>query len=261
MKSYLLLETMKKAAILVAAALVRLLSLLSPLRPLSSPPLVSQFLRRTSWESNGYADSLFFFFCFLQNGSAGFLSFCFFLWLRLVSSDFEMKENSQWRCRLSTIFSPVSFFFCGDKDKSSANLRFSSTLLSLSLCNFFFLIDALWFALIVYSLFGSVFWFNFSPLVLGFLLPFIEKLALQPVLSLQDCVMESTTEIMGKRRGPRSDLLQIICSPAKSGAPLLNRDRKDARLFLSNGAVLAEKREFSIWPLNFGNSAIGPLSN
>jgi len=30
--------------------------------PLSSPPLISQFLRWTSWESNGYADSLFFLY-------------------------------------------------------------------------------------------------------------------------------------------------------------------------------------------------------
>jgi len=35
---------------------------------------------------------------------------------------------------------------------------------------------------------------------------------------------------VGERRGPRSDLLQIISSPAESEAPLLKRDGEDAWL-------------------------------
>ena len=58
--AHLLLEMAKMAATLVAT-FVQLLSFLSPLCPLSSLLLISQFLRWTSWEGNGYAGFLWVF--------------------------------------------------------------------------------------------------------------------------------------------------------------------------------------------------------
>ena len=58
--AHLLLEMVKMAAMLVAT-FVRLLSFLSLLCPLSSLLLISQFLRWTSWEGNGYAGFLWVF--------------------------------------------------------------------------------------------------------------------------------------------------------------------------------------------------------
>ncbi|KAI5559922.1 hypothetical protein BDE02_16G010600 [Populus trichocarpa] len=55
----------------------------------------------------------------------------------------------------------------------------------------------------------------------------------QLLASNQSCLYRTVIfpdEIVGERRGPRSDLLQIISSPAESGAPLLKRDGEDARL-------------------------------
>jgi hypothetical protein len=59
--AHLLLELTKKAATLVAATLVRRLSSLYPLCPLSSFLLISQFLRWRSWESNRYVWFLWIF--------------------------------------------------------------------------------------------------------------------------------------------------------------------------------------------------------
>jgi len=70
----------------------------------------------------------------------------------------------------------------------------------------------------------------FLPILLWFSAPFIET---QLLASNQSCLYRTVIfpdKIVGERRGPRSDLLQIISSPAESGAPLLKRDGEDARL-------------------------------
>jgi len=59
---------------------------------------------------------------------------------------------------------------------------------------------------------------------------------------------------VGERRGPRSDLLQIISSPAESGAPLLKRDREDARL-LATVPFRQKMRIFNLTPAS-GNLTI-----
>ncbi|KAJ6925615.1 hypothetical protein NC651_010114 [Populus alba x Populus x berolinensis] len=55
-----------------------------------------------------------------------------------------------------------------------------------------------------------------------------------------DCVYASTTEIMGKRRGPRSDLLRIISSPVESGASLLKREWRRRTTVSRNGPIHLE---------------------
>jgi len=59
---------------------------------------------------------------------------------------------------------------------------------------------------------------------------------------------------MGERRGPRSDLLQIISSSAESGAPLLKRDGEDARL-LATVLFRQKMRIFNLTPAS-GNLTI-----
>jgi hypothetical protein len=74
----------------------------------------------------------------------------------------------------------------------------------------------------------------------------------------QSCLcrtVSSTNEIVGKGRGPRLDLLQIFRSLVESGW------RRSHGSPTSNGDVSAKRHIFTFWPLNFGNSAIGPLSN
>jgi len=110
------------------------------------------------------------------------------------------------------------------------------------------------FGLVVFSLLCFFFWVNcsvfmgfllpsgavgcsisgfllfFLPLLLWFSTPFIET---QLLASNQSCLYRTVIfpdKIVGKRHGPRSDLLQIISSPTESGAPLLKRDGEDARL-------------------------------
>jgi hypothetical protein len=164
----------------------------------------SLFLRWTSWESNGYADSLFFLFFY-----------------RILFSPLL----------LCILFLSLGFFFL---------LLFwlQSCLCSCSV-----------FGLIFPSLFCIFFLVDFCLLHSGFSSPFYREACSSTSPAFARLLLEATNEIVGKRRGPWSDLLQIISSPAESGFPLLNRDGEDARLFLSNGAVSAEKWKFSIWPL------------
>jgi len=78
-------------------------------------------------------------------------------------------------------FSPVSGFSSGFSF-SSAPPCFRLSLVLCFQCSVFFC------SVFLLSVFALFFWVPFSPpLVLGFLLPFIEKLALPPVLPLQDC--------------------------------------------------------------------------
>jgi len=54
---------------------------------------------------------------------------------------------------------------------------------------------------------------------------------------------------------PWFELLQIFRSPVESGW------RRSHGSPTSNGDVSAKRHIFTFWPLNFGNPAIGPLSN
>ena len=110
---------------------------------------------------------------------------------------------------------------------------------SVFLCLFFcsWLCFGLNFPLFSPLIFLFLFWVYFSvlspqklPFFLWFSAPFIET---QLLASNQSCLYRTVIfpdEIVGERRGPRSDLLQIISFPAESGAPLLKRDGEDARL-------------------------------
>jgi len=83
---------------------------------------------------------------------------------------------------------------------------------------------------LIFRLCFVFFWVPFPLLLLRFSTPFIE---IQLLASNQSCLYKTVIfpdKIVGERRGPRSDLLQIINSPAESGAPLLKRDEEDARL-------------------------------
>jgi len=103
----------------------------------------SLFLRWTSWESNGYADSLFFLFFFTEWFSLlSFSVYYFFLWVFFFASVLAPVLPLFLLCFWVNFFRPCSVFF---------------------------------------------FWLISASLILGFLLPFIEKLALPAVLPLQDC--------------------------------------------------------------------------
>jgi hypothetical protein len=60
---------------------------------------------------------------------------------------------------------------------------------------------------------------------------------------------------VGKGCGPRLERLQIFRSPVESGW------RRSHDSSTSNGDISAKRNIFTFWPLNFGNPAIGPLSN
>jgi len=77
---------------------------------------------------------------------------------------------------------------------------------------------------------GAVSCFISAFSLLWFSAPFIET---QPLAFNQSCLYKTVffpDKIVGERRGPWSDLLQIISSPAEAGAPLLKRDGEDARV-------------------------------
>jgi hypothetical protein len=125
----------------------------------------------------------------------------------------EMKKLSRYVC------------FLRWNTDNCRDLSFLYLLLSYSLllcvCYFRFM---LCFSLVFLLCLGS------PPLLLWFSAPFIET---QLLASNHSCLYRTVIfpdEIVGERRGPRSDLLQIISSPAESGAPLLKRDGEDARL-------------------------------
>jgi hypothetical protein len=100
----------------------------------------------------------------------------------------------------------------------------------------------------------SFFWV-FLPPCARFSAPFYRDPQLAPNQSCLCRTVSSTNEIVGKGRGPRLDLLQIFRSPVESGW------RRSHGSPTSNGDVSAKRHIFTFWPLNFGNSAIGPLSN
>jgi hypothetical protein len=190
---------------LVTAALVRLLSLLSPLCPL----VLSSFDFLCFWDER--AEKVM--------GMPILSSFCFF------TESFSLLSFSVYYFFLWVFFFLLLFWL-------------QSCLCSCSV-----------FGLIFPSLFCIFFWVDFCLLHSGFSSPFYREACSSTSPAFARLLLEATNEIVGKRRGPWSDLLQIISSPAESGFPLLNRDGEDARLFLSNGAVSAEKWKFSIWPL------------
>jgi len=201
---HLLLEMMMKAAMLVTAALVRLLSLLS----LLCPPVLSSF-------------------------------------------DFSVSEMNElrkyWVCRFSLlfvfyrmVFSP--FLLCV--------LFLSLLLFWLQSCLCYCSVFLGWFFDSVLYFFG----FHFLLLSSDFSAPFIET---QLLASNQSCLYRTVIfpdKIVGERRGPRSDLLQIISSPAESGAPLLKRDGEDARL-LATVPFRQKMRIFNLTPAS-GNLTI-----
>jgi hypothetical protein len=107
---------------------------------------------------------------------------------------------------------------------------------------------------LIFRLCFVFFWVPFPPVLLWFSAPFIET---QLLASNQSCLYRTVIfpdKIMGERRGPRSDLLQIISSSAESGAPLLKRDGEDARL-LATVLFRQKMRIFNLTPAS-GNLTI-----
>ena len=137
---------------------------------------------------------------------------------------------------LALLFFGFCEFVLWRRRRSWGTLAFSLVFLPLFLFRLpFFLssplciISLLWVFASVFALSFPV-WFFFFFFSVDFSVPFIET---QLLASNQSCLYRTvifSDEIVGERRGPRSDLLQIINSPAESGAPLLKRDGEDARL-------------------------------
>ena len=152
---------------------------------------------------------------------------------------------------------PGFFFVCRSEDNFKDNsphcvLPSCSLFLSVFgfvlcfLCFFLFLTLFFW-----VDFFGSLFFL----VVLGFLPPFIDSLATS---FNQSCLCRTVIfpdEIVGERRGPRLDRLRCRSSACWIGMEKTNTAVPPAT------ATFRQQWILSFWPLNFGNSAIGPLSN
>jgi len=68
-------------------------------------------------------------------------------------------------------------------------------------------------------------------------------------------LLSSTNEIVGERRGPRLDRIRCRFSACWIGMEKTNT------AVLPAATTFRQEWTFSFWPLNFGNSAIGPLRN
>ena len=113
----------------------------------------------------------------------------------------------------------------------------------------------------------SVFLGFSSPLLCVFLLPFIET---QTIAPSQCCLCRT---VIFHERDYRREKWSMIGSNPLQIFSLWNQDGEDehdcsisngdvlaATDSTSNGAVFKQPWTFSIWPLNFGNFVIGPLS-
>jgi len=92
------------------------------------------------------------------------------------------------------------------------------------------------------------------PLVLGFLFPFIETHSL-PLVSPAFAGL-----YLPRTRSWARDVVHYWICCRFSGLRL-NRDEEDHTVLPPATATFRPKDTFSLWPLNFGNLAIGPLSN
>jgi len=251
--AHLLLEMTKKAATLVAATLIRRLSSLHPLCPLSSLLLISQFLRWRSWEGNGYV--CFLWIVLLIPGCSFFFAGTKIIAGTILLSVYATLFLSP-SLRVCFFFSLCSAFFFLCSSSVFLGWFFGSVFFLFLIFHSFSVSSVLFFFLLCISAlcFCSVFWVPFSPCA-RFSAPFYRDPQLAPNQSCLCKTVSSTNEIVGKGRGPRLDLLQIFSSPVESGW------RRSHGSPTSNGDVSAKRHIFTFWPLNFGNSAIEPLSN
>jgi len=212
------------------------------------------------WRCWGRSQRWYWFDCFLSitNGSvinwflAGtktgypwsstFLSFSVYLFF-FTKACFLQGRNLGW-CDVSVLDSV--FFFLG-------GLCFLCSVFSFGLIALFFWV--FWLLLGVVGCSISRFLLFFFFFCLRSLPSFYRDPQLAPNQSCLCKTVSSTNEIVGKGCGPRLELLQIFRSPVESGW------RRSHGSPTSNGDVSAKRHIFTFWPLNFGNPAIGPLSN
>jgi len=188
-------------------------------------------------------------YCFLWPSFCDHLSVLSFLisqQLLNLQRRFELAVSVLW-------LNPGFFFVCRSEDNFKDNsphcvLPFCSLFLSVFgfvlcfLCFFFFVLNSVFLG-----------WF-FPPLVLGLMLPFIETHNL-PLISPAFAGLY----LPRMRSWARDVVHDWIC--CRFSGFRLNRNGEDHTALPPATATFRPKDTFSLWPLNFGNSVIGPLSN